>query len=100
MSVGELKALGVNEKTARSFANSSTIEIAKKLDTEHHELFLKTCKENGMSGAPWLDTYGLVCLHLMKHHGFTSQDIAYTGQQSIDVSLDAGSQLDEVIVTA
>ncbi len=76
MSVTELKAMGVGEKSAASFANLSAMEIAQKLDKENHNLFLKTCKENGMSGAPWLDTYGLVCVHLMKKHGFTPQDIA------------------------
>ena len=56
--------------------NLSNQEIAlavKEIDTA---LFLKTCVQNNHSGAPWLDTYGLVCTWLMKEYKFTPQDIA------------------------
>ena len=67
-----------------------------------------TVLEKGTSNGTATDIDGNYTLKLTNSNatlsfsfvGFTSQDIAYTGQQSIDVSLDAGSQLDEVIVTA
>ena len=67
-----------------------------------------TVLEKGTSNGTATDIDGNYTLKLTNSNatlsfsfvGFASQDIAYTGQQSIDVSLDAGSQLDEVIVTA
>jgi dihydroorotase len=50
--------------------------IALSVREQDKELFLKTCLENNHSGAPWLDTYGVVCTWLMKTHRFTPQDIA------------------------
>jgi dihydroorotase len=54
----------------------SVVEIAHAIQKKDMNLFLQTCKENGMSGAPWLDTYAQVCVYLMRNHGFTTQDIA------------------------
>ena len=51
-------------------------EIARILRESNQELFEQTCCRNNTSGAPWLDTYGLVCCWLMREHGFTPQDIA------------------------
>src|SRR5205085_1868468 len=42
-------------------ANKSNKEIAMELKEKDHKLFLATCMENNHSGAPWLDTYALVC---------------------------------------
>lgn len=42
----------------------------------NHELYLATCCENNHSGAPWLDTYGLVSTWLINEHGFSPQQIA------------------------
>ncbi len=58
------------------FPGKTNIEIAQALAEKDKERYLATCVENGMSGAPWLDTYGLVCSWLMSEHGFTPQDIA------------------------
>lgn len=46
------------------------------LRAKNMTLYLDTCVQNGHSGAPWLDTYAVVCTWLMKEHGFTPQDIA------------------------
>lgn len=32
--------------------------------------------------------------------GFASQEVAYTGQATLDVSMDAGTQIDEIVVTS
>ena len=58
------------------FPGLSNKEIAMALKKKDHERFLATCVENNHSGAPWLDTYALVCTWLMREHKFTSQDIA------------------------
>lgn len=51
-------------------------EIALELKKKDNALFLETCVQNNHSGAPWLDTYALVCTWLMREHGFRSQDIS------------------------
>lgn len=53
--------------------NKEIAGFVKKKDTA---LYLATCVENNTSGAPWLDTYGVVCAWLMNEHGFSSQAIA------------------------
>ncbi len=58
------------------FPGKSNVEIAEIIKSQNKKLYLQTCKQNGMSGAPWLDTYALVAVHLMKKHKFTPQDIA------------------------
>ena len=58
------------------FPGLSNKEIAARLREEDPKLFEATCVENNTSGAPWLDTYALVCAWLMREHGFTPQDIA------------------------
>ena len=51
-------------------------EIAAIVKEKDEQLFFDTCCENNHSGAPWLDTYALVCTWLMREHGFSAQDIA------------------------
>ena len=51
-------------------------EIAEALRAIDPALYEATCTENNISGAPWLDTFTAVCVHLMAVHGFTPQDIA------------------------
>ncbi len=58
------------------YPGKSDKDIAMSVKEKDKELFLATCCENNHSGAPWLDTYALVCTWLMREHGFTSQDIA------------------------
>lgn len=58
------------------FPGKTNKEIARIISGGDRETFLKTCCENNHSGAPWLDTYALVCAWLMNEHGFTAQDIA------------------------
>lgn len=58
------------------FPKMSNEEIANHLSQMRPDLFKKTCCENGMSGAPWLDTYAAVTTKLMDEYGFTPQDIA------------------------
>lgn len=58
------------------FQNMSNKEMAAAVKKLDEPLFLATCVENNTSGAPWLDTYALVCTWLMAEHRFTSQDIA------------------------
>jgi dihydroorotase len=57
------------------FPGKTNKEIARIVSASDRETFLKTCCENNHSGAPWLDTYALVCAWLMHEHGFTTQDI-------------------------
>lgn len=54
----------------------SNEQIAQRVRHDDPDAFLETCVKNNHSGAPWLDTYSLVCCWLMKHHGFTPMDIA------------------------
>ncbi|MFA7309339.1 MAG: amidohydrolase [Candidatus Paceibacterota bacterium] len=58
------------------YQGMSNKEMAMEVKKTDEHLFLATCVENGHSGAPWLDTYALVCAWLMSEHGFTAQDIA------------------------
>ena len=54
----------------------SNIEIATRLENQNSSLFHAVCSQDGISGAPWLDTYACVCVWLMKTQGFSPQDIA------------------------
>lgn len=63
-------------KFKTEFPGKTNKEIASALKAKDRERFLATCTENNHSGAPWLDTYALVCTWLMREHGFTAQDIA------------------------
>ncbi len=63
-------------KFAKEYPGTSNIEIARAVRAKNMSLYLETCQLNGHSGAPWLDTYALVCTWLMKEHKFTAQDIA------------------------
>lgn len=51
-------------------------QIAQRVRRDDPDTFLETCVKNNHSGAPWLDTYSLICCWLMKRHDFTSMDIA------------------------
>lgn len=57
------------------FPGKTNKEIALLLRDNDRDTYLKTCTENNHSGAPWLDTYALVCAWLMNEYGFTAQDI-------------------------
>jgi dihydroorotase len=61
---------------AAEYPGKSNKEIAMAVQKKDKKLYLDVCCENGHSGAPWLDTYALVCTWLMKEHGFSAQDIA------------------------
>ncbi len=63
-------------KFRKKYPNKTNLQIAKIIKKKDKKLYLKTCQENGFSGAPWLDTYGVVCVELMTKYGFTPQDIA------------------------
>lgn len=63
-------------KYKSEFPELSNFDIAQQISKRNYQEYLDVCCENGHSGAPWLDTYGLVCVWLMKNHRFTSQDIA------------------------
>lgn len=63
-------------KFAADYPNMRNTDIAAAIKAKDRALYLQTCEENNHSGAPWLDTYALVCAWLMKVHGFTPQDIA------------------------
>jgi dihydroorotase len=63
-------------KFEKDYPGMSRKEIAAIIKEKDRELFYATCMENNHSGAPWLDTYGLVCTWLMRVHKFTPQDIA------------------------
>lgn len=58
------------------YPGTTNQEIATEIKKKDQKLFLEVCCENGHSGAPWLDTYALVCTWLMREHGFTPRDIA------------------------
>jgi dihydroorotase len=64
------------EKFRIHYPKLSNVEMGEKIKKKDPGLFYAVCKENGMSGAPWLDVYGLVCTHLMNNHDFSAQDIA------------------------
>ncbi len=63
-------------KFKNDFPGKTNKQIASIIRENDRDTFLKTCCENNHSGAPWLDTYALVCAWLMNEHGFTAQDIA------------------------
>lgn len=65
-------------KFKKEYPDKSNVEIAEIIKNKccSKDLFYDTCCENNMSGAPWLDTYAQVCVHLMKEHKFTPEDIA------------------------
>lgn len=63
-------------KFAADYPDKSNKAIASEIQKKDNALFLATCCENNHSGAPWLDTYGLVCAWLMNDNKFTSQQIA------------------------
>jgi dihydroorotase len=64
-------------KFSYHFPGKTNQEIASLIrQNDQHGLFVQTCVENNTSGAPWLDTYALVCCWLMREHDFTPQDIA------------------------
>lgn len=56
--------------------NTSNKDIALEIQKRDKQFYFATCCENNHSGAPWLDTYALVCTWLMKEHGFSAQRIA------------------------
>jgi dihydroorotase len=64
------------KKYMSEYGGTDPIETAANIKRKDTALFRKICEENNHSGAPWLDTYGLVCTWLMKVHAFTPQDIA------------------------
>lgn len=51
-------------------------EIYRRMLIDDPSLCRKTCCLNATSGAPWLDTYSYVVVHLVKEHGFSYKDIA------------------------
>lgn len=63
-------------KFKSEYPDMTNKDIAAEIKKRDEKLFLATCCENNHSGAPWLDTYALVCTWLMREHGFTPQDIA------------------------
>ncbi len=58
------------------FPGKTNKEIADIVRDNSPDLFAEICVRNNTSGAPWLDTHGLICCWLMREHGFTPQDIA------------------------
>jgi dihydroorotase len=64
------------KKFAAEFPGKSNKEIASEIKKKDNVLFLQICTENNHSGAPWLDTYALVCAWLMREHGISPQRIA------------------------
>ncbi|HUO56299.1 MAG TPA: amidohydrolase [Candidatus Paceibacterota bacterium] len=61
---------------AGEYPGKTNKEIAALVRKKDEKLFFETCMLNNTSGAPWLDTYALVCAWLMREHGFSAQDIA------------------------
>lgn len=51
-------------------------DIAESIKKENRELYNATCMENNHSGAPWLDTYAIVCAWLINEQAFKPRDIA------------------------
>jgi dihydroorotase len=64
------------KKYAERFPGTPLSDVAMAIQKENETEYLATCEENNHSGAPWLDTYALVCTWLMKEHGFSAKDIA------------------------
>ena len=63
-------------KFADAHPGKTNKQVAELVRQKDEQLYLDTCCENNTSGAPWLDTYALVCTWLMSEHKFTPQDIA------------------------
>lgn len=61
---------------APHYPGKSNKEIAETIRASDRQLFENMCVKNNHSGAPWLDTYAIVCTWLMREHGFLPQDIA------------------------
>ncbi len=66
---------GAFAKFAKKYKNKTNQEIAQIIKKKNKKLYLETCQENGISGASWLDVYGLVCAELINKYKFTTQDI-------------------------
>ena len=64
------------KKFESEYPGKSNREIADTIRAKDEALFFATCEESNTSGAPWLDTYGLVCAWLMGECAFTPQQIA------------------------
>lgn len=64
------------KKFTADYPGKSNKEIAEAVHAKDKRLFLDTCCENNHSGAPWLDTYALICAWLVNEHGFTPQQVA------------------------
>lgn len=63
-------------KFGSEYLGTSNKEIAEAVKAKDEKLFLDTCMQNNTSGAPWLDTYALVCAWLMREQKFTPQQVA------------------------
>jgi dihydroorotase len=63
-------------KFKNDYVGKTNKEIAMAMKVEDEAEYLKTCTENNHSGAPWLDTYSLVCAWLMNEHKFSPQRVA------------------------
>lgn len=63
-------------KYKEQYPGKTNKDIAGILKREDGMRYLATCVENNTSGAPWLDTYGVVCAWLMNEHGFSAQAVA------------------------
>ena len=61
---------------SQRYPGKTNKEIAAAIRADDFVLFDETCVKNNMSGAPWLDTYAIVCSWLIREHEFTTQDIA------------------------
>ena len=67
------------EEKYNAFKNTgglSNVEYAESLKLEDLSRYKEICRKDGVSGAPWLDNYGDVCLILMHSYNFTPKDIA------------------------
>lgn len=69
------------EQFEKDYPGKTRMEIAAIIKAKDKALFDATCVQNNHSGAPWLDTYGIVCAWLMRVHKFTPQDIARISAQ-------------------
>ena len=54
----------------------TNVALADRTAREKHYDFKRICCEDGMSGAPWLDTYAPVVTWLMMNENFITQEIA------------------------
>lgn len=58
------------------YPGKSNKEIAAAMKAADKARYLEVCTGNNTSGAPWLDTYALVCSWLMETQGFKPETIA------------------------